>query len=283
MNAPSALETRSNQGQDTLMAKLTLTILGCGSSGGVPRLGGLWGDCDPTTPKNRRTRCSLLVSRTTDDGTTRVLIDTSPDMRQQLLNAGVGTLDAVVYTHGHADHVHGIDDLRMIVFNQKDRVAVWADAPTQERLMGSFGYAFVQPAGSPYPPILDLNTITGDTTISGAGGDITLTPFEVNHGAIDALGFRIKNAVYLPDVAEIPDDAWPYLENLDLWIVDALRRTPHPTHAHLSRTLEWIARTKPTRAVLTNMHIDLDYETLEAETPDHITPAFDGMTITMDD
>ena len=265
------------------MAKLTFTILGCGSSGGVPRLGDLWGDCDPTNPKNRRTRCSLMVERTTDNGTTRVLIDTSPDMRQQLLNAGVGTLDAVVYTHGHADHVHGIDDLRMIVFNQKDRVNVWADGPTQERLYGSFGYAFVQPAGSPYPPILDMHTIDGDVTISGAGGDITLSPFEVDHGAIDALGFRIKNVAYLPDVAEIPDAAWPHIEGLDLWIVDALRRKPHPTHAHLDRTLDWIARAKPKQAVLTNMHIDLDYATLQAETPDHITPAFDGITITLDD
>ena len=265
------------------MAKLTFTILGCGSSGGVPRLGGLWGDCDPKNPKNRRTRCSLLVERTTENGTTRVLIDTSPDMRQQLLTAGVGTLDAVLYTHGHADHVHGIDDLRMIVFNQKDRVPVWADGPTQERLYGSFGYAFTQPPNSSYPPILDMFTIDGDVTISGAGGDITLTPFEVDHGSIDALGFRIKNVAYLPDVAKIPDDAWPHLKGLDLWIVDALRRTPHPTHAHLERTLKWIEQVKPKQAVLTNMHIDLDYETLKAETPDHITPAFDGMKIELDD
>ena len=265
------------------MAKLTFTILGCGSSGGVPRLGGLWGDCDPTNPKNRRTRCSLLAERTTDQGTTRVLIDTSPDMRQQLLNAGVGQLDAVLFTHGHADHVHGIDDLRMIVFNQKTRVPVWADGPTQERLYGSFGYAFIQPAGSNYPPILDMFTIDGDVTISGAGGDITFTPFEVEHGTIDALGFRIKNVAYLPDVATIPDASWSFVLNLDLWIVDALRRTPHPTHAHLERTLEWIEQVKPKQAVLTNMHIDLDYETLKAETPDHITPAFDGMKIELDD
>ncbi len=265
------------------MAKLTFTILGCGSSGGVPRLGGLWGECDPTNPKNRRTRCSLLVERTTDNGTTRVLIDTSPDMRQQLLNAGVGTLDAVLYTHSHADHVHGIDDLRMIVFNQKTHVPVWADGPTQERLYASFAYAFIQPQGSPYPPILDMHTIDGNVTISGAGGDITFAPFEVDHGAIEALGFRIKNVAYLPDVASISDSEWHNVENLDVWIVDALRRTPHPTHAHLERTLEWIAKAQPKRAVLTNMHIDLDYETVAAETPDHITPAFDGMTIELDD
>ena len=265
------------------MAELTFTILGCGSSGGVPRLGGLWGACDPDNPKNRRRRCSLLVERTDGDGITRVLIDTSPDMRQQLLDAGIGDLDAVVYTHGHADHVHGIDDLRMIVFNKRQEVDVWADGATQDRLYGSFGYAFTQPDGSPYPPILKMHTIDGDLTVSGAGGDITLTPFKVSHGSIDALGFRIRNVAYLPDVAEIYDAAWNTLTGLDIWIVDALRRTPHPTHAHLERTLQWIERVAPKRAVLTNMHIDLDYATLLAETPDHIEPAYDGLRLTVPD
>ena len=265
------------------MAELTFTILGCGSSGGVPRLGGLWGACDPDNPKNRRRRCSLLVERTDGDGITRVLIDTSPDMRQQLLDAGIGDLDAVVYTHGHADHVHGIDDLRMIVFNKRQEVDVWADGATQDRLYGSFGYAFTQPDGSPYPPILKMHTIDGDLTVSGAGGDITLTPFKVSHGSIDALGFRIRNVAYLPDVAEIYDAAWKTLTGLDIWIVDALRRTPHPTHAHLERTLQWIERVAPKRAVLTNMHIDLDYATRLAETPDHIEPAYDGLRLTVPD
>lgn len=264
------------------MATLTFTILGCGSSGGVPRLGGHWGDCDPENPKNRRSRCSLLITRQNSGGVTRVLIDTSPDLRAQLLEAGIGELDAVVYTHAHADHVHGIDDLRMIVFNMRRRLPVWADGPTQESLYSRFGYAFVQPAGSAYPPILDMNPIEGDVTIEGAGGAITLTPFEVEHGTIDALGFRIGDLVYLPDVAEIPDAAWRHLEGLDCWIVDALRRTPHPTHAHLERSLEWIEKARPRRAVLTNMHIDLDYETVKAETPPHVTPAFDGMTIVYD-
>lgn len=262
------------------MGQRRFTILGCGSSGGVPRLGGLWGDCDPNNPKNRRQRCSLLVEQDGPGGTTRVLIDTSPDLRNQLLGAGVGTLDAVIYTHGHADHVHGIDDLRQIFFNTRKRLPVWADGPTQERLLGGFGYVFIQPSGSPYPPILDLHTINGDVTIDGAGGPITFTPFEVGHGSIDALGFRMGDVAYLPDVAEIYDAAWPVLENLDCWIVDALRRTPHPTHAHLARTLEWIEKVRPKQAVLTNMHIDLDYATLDAETPDHITPAYDGMTLT---
>lgn len=265
------------------MADLTFTILGCGSSGGVPRLGGHWGECDPTNPKNRRRRCSLLVERTDTSGTTRVLIDTSPDMRSQLLDANVGDLDAVVFTHGHADHVHGIDDLRMIVFNRREKLDVWADGPTQERLFGSFGYAFTQPEGSPYPPILKMHTIDGDVVIDGAGGTITLQPIKIGHGSIDALGFRINSLAYLPDVAEIYDSAWEALTDLEIWIVDTLRRTPHPSHAHLDRTLEWITRAAPARAVLTNMHIDLDYATLAAETPDHIEPAYDGMKLVLRD
>ncbi|MEL6410519.1 MAG: MBL fold metallo-hydrolase [Pseudomonadota bacterium] len=265
------------------MAELRFTILGCGSSGGVPRLGGKWGDCDPENPRNKRRRCSMLVERVTDSGTTRVLIDSSPDMRQQLLDANVGDLDAVVFTHGHADHTNGIDDLRMIVFNMRARLPVWADGDTQNGLLSRFGYAFVQPEGSPYPPILDLHTIDGAITIEGQGGAIKLDPFEVNHGSIDALGFRIGGLAYLPDVLSIPDASWPALENLDVWILDALRREPHPTHVHLDLALEWMERVAPKRGVLTNMHIDLDYQTVADETPEHITPAFDGMVITLQD
>ncbi|PTX53464.1 phosphoribosyl 1,2-cyclic phosphate phosphodiesterase [Gemmobacter caeni] len=259
------------------------TILGCGSSGGVPRIGGDWGDCDPMNPKNRRRRCSMLVERIGPEGTTRVLIDTSPDMREQLLDAGVGTLDAVVFTHSHADHVHGIDDLRQIVFNLRRRLPVWADGPTQGALIDRFGYAFVQPAGSPYPPILDLNTIDGDFTIDGAGGPIVLTPFLADHGSIDALGFRIGGLAYLPDAVAIPEASWPALAGLEIWVLDALRRKPHPTHAHLALALEWMTRAAPRRGVLTNMHLDLDYETLAAELPPHIEPAFDGMVLELPD
>ncbi|WP_417601079.1 MBL fold metallo-hydrolase [Pararhodobacter oceanensis] len=261
------------------MALLRATILGCGSSGGVPRLGGEWGACDPENPRNRRRRCSMLLERDGPGGTTRVLIDTSPDMRDQLLGAGVGELDAVAYTHSHADHVHGIDDLRMIVFNTRKRLPVWADGPTQDALLSRFGYAFVQPAGSPYPPILDLHTIDGAFTIEGAGGPITLHPFRADHGSMDALGFRVGDLAYLPDVVRIPEESWRMLEGLECFVVDALRRKPHPTHAHLALTLEWIERAAPKRAVLTNMHVDLDYATLEAETPEHITPAYDGLVI----
>lgn len=264
------------------MSRLRFTILGCGSSGGVPRLGGHWGACDPENPKNHRRRCSMLVERHSDDGITRVLIDTSPDLRNQLLDAGIGRLDGVVFTHQHADHVHGIDDLRMVVFNLRRRLPVWADGPTQDALISRFGYAFVQPEGSPYPPILDLHTLSGPVTISGEGGDITLTPFRVGHGSIDSLGLRVAGLAYLPDVSEMYPESWEAVKDLDVWVLDALRRDPHPTHSHLSQSLEWIERAAAKNAVLTNMHNDLDYETVCAETPAHITAAYDGMVIELD-
>ncbi|MCE6959416.1 MBL fold metallo-hydrolase [Cereibacter sphaeroides] len=264
------------------MARLRCTILGCGSSGGVPRLGGHWGDCDPANPKNRRRRCSMLIERIEDGGTTRVLIDTSPDLHPQLLDAGVGVLDAVAWTHAHADHVHGIDDLRQIVFNMQKRLPVWADPVTQDSLLTRFGYAFTQPAGSLYPPILDLNTIDGPFEITGAGGTIRLQPFEVSHGPTDALGFRVGGMAYLPDVVSIPEESWPHLDGLKMWVLDTLRRRPHPTHVHLERALEWIDRARPERAILTNMHIDLDYETLAAELPAHVVPAYDGLSFDLD-
>lgn len=266
-----------------MMAELRFTILGCGSSGGVPRIGGIWGECDPANPRNRRRRCSLLVERVTATGRTTVLIDTSPDMREQLLDAGVGALDGVVYTHSHADHTNGIDDLRQIVFHTGHRIPVWADGPTQDALLSRFGYAFVQPAGSPYPPILRLNAIEGPVTVEGVGGPVTLQPFTVGHGATDALGFRVGPLAYLPDAVVIPESSWPVLTGLDCFVVDALRRKPHPTHAHLALALEWIARAQSRRAVLTNMHIDLDHATLLRELPPNVLPAHDGMVITYDE
>ena len=261
------------------MTEYVFTILGCGSSGGVPRIGGHWGECDPKNPKNARRRCSMLVQRVGIDGTTTVLIDTSPDMRQQLLDAKIAQLDAVIYTHDHADHMHGIDDLRMIVINRRERLPVYSDAPTKSSLMMRFGYAFETPEGSSYPPILVHKDLEDKTTINGAGGPIEFTPIPVVHGHMGALGFRVGGMAYIPDVSDIPDSSWKHLNNLDIWVLDALRRTPHPSHSHLENSLEWIARSKTNTAVLTNLHTDLDYTDLGRETPENVEPAFDGMVL----
>lgn len=259
------------------------TVLGCGSSGGVPRLGNRWGACDPENPKNRRRRCALLIERDGPDGTTRVLIDTGPDLVPQLLTADVGELDGVLYTHPHADHIHGIDDLRQIVYNMGRIMPIWADRPTANALLDRFGYIFETPEGSSYPPICELHHIGGPFTVTGAGGALHFTPFEVDHGGIPALGFRVAGEdgglIYLPDVLMIPEAAWPLLETPEIFICDALRHTPHPSHAHLALALEWIARSGAKRGVLTNMHIDMDYAEVARETPDHVDPAFDGMVI----
>lgn len=257
------------------------TILGCGSSGGVPRLGGHWGACDRSEPKNRRQRCSLLVEQDGPEGTTQVLIDTTPDMRNQLLDANVGRLDGVVFTHAHADHCHGIDDLRMIVINMRERLQIWADGGTRKNLEHRFDYVFVQPEWSSYPPILQMNEIDGPFKVDGPGGPIEFTPLRVDHGDIEALGFRVGNVAYLPDVSHIPDATWDLLEGLDIWILDSLRYAPHPSHANVETALAWIEKAKPARAVLTNMHNDLDYATLSAEVPETVTLAFDGRVLTV--
>ena len=262
---------------------LRFTILGCGSSGGVPRLGGHWGACDPSDRRNRRRRCSLLVERTGPGGVTRVLIDTSPDMREQLLDAGVGELDGVVWTHPHADHVHGIDDLRMIAFNRRALLDVWADEPTYAALRAHFGYAFETPPGSSYPPILRRHPIEGPVRVEGAGGPVTLAPLPVEHGEMPALGFRVGGLAYMPDVKVIPDATAARLKGLEVWVLDALRRMPHPSHFALDDALGWIARLRPRRAILTNMHVDLDWATVDSETPDHVTPAHDGMVVELAD
>lgn len=260
---------------------LRLTVLGCGSSAGVPRIGGYWGACDRSNPKNRRRRCSLLVERRGDGGTTRVLIDTSPDLREQLLDAGVGELDAVLYTHDHADHTNGIDELRQVALNMRRLVSVWADEHTAEILLARFGYCFNSPPGSDYPPILKLHRLSAGEPVEvrGAGGTIAALPFELHHGKVRALGFRINGAAYTPDLNDIPDESLEALSGLDLWIVDALRATPHPTHFSVDDALEWVERLKPGRAVLTNMHIDLDYAALAERLPPNVEPAYDGMTL----
>lgn len=261
-----------------------ITLLGCGSSGGVPRVGQGWGACDPAEPRNRRRRCSALVEREGADGITRVLIDTSPDLREQLLTAGVDHLDGVILTHDHADHTHGLDDLRPLTILNRRRLDVFADAPTARSMLNRFSYCFVQPGGSSYPPILNLHEVrTGETiTIEGRGGALAFQTFRLHHGDIDCLGLKVSNAVYSPDVNGIPEESIAALSGLDLWILDALRPTRHPSHFSLPEALDWIVRMAPRRAVLTNLHTDLDYRTLAASLPEAVEPAFDGLRLTLD-
>ncbi len=266
---------------------IRLTILGCGSSGGVPRIGEgapRWGDCDPNHPKNRRSRCSVLVEQGEGEAVTRILVDTSPDMREQLIRQNVGKLDAVLMTHDHADQTHGIDDLRMVAYNMRKRVPVWADSATLEVLMTRFAYCFTQLPGSGYPAILDAHLIAAELpalTIDGAGGPITVQPFLQRHGSINSLGFRFADIAYTSDANGIYDESWKALKGVHTWVVDALRYSEHPSHANVDTALSWLDRAQVTRGVLTNLHIDLDYETLKAELPDHVEPAFDGMVVTV--
>ncbi len=262
---------------------LSLTILGCGSSAGVPRPALGWGACDPTNPKNRRRRCSLLVERSADSGMTRILIDTSPDLREQLIGAGVDHLDAVFLTHEHADQTHGIDDLRSVVLHQRRRIPVYLSQSTAKDIMHRFSYCFVSPSGSDYPPILTQHSIEAGESrgIEGKGGSLVLSAFLLQHGNIPALGYRIAGAAYTPDVNDIPRESWRFLENLDLWIIDGLRYTGHPSHFSVNDALSWIDRFKPRRAVITNMHSDLDYEVLRQSLPPNVLPAYDGMHLTV--
>lgn len=267
--------------------RLEAVILGSGSSSGVPRLGGPdgagdWGACDPANPKNRRRRCSLLVRRKGAQGETSVLVDTAPDLREQLLDAHVARLDSVLITHDHADQLHGIDDLRAVAYLMRRRLDVHADHGTLDRIRRRFGYCFETPEGSEYPPILTARGIAvpfHPLTIEGAGGPVTVTIFEQTHGRIHSLGFRFGPIAYSSDVNHLSDEAFAALEGVEIWIVDALRYAPHPTHANVATALEWIARVKPRHAVLTNLHIDLDYETLKRELPPGVEPAYDGLVV----
>ena len=263
---------------------LTLTILGCGSSAGVPRPALGWGACDPANPKNRRRRCALLAERQSDNGVTRVVIDTSPDLREQLIDAEVDHIDAVFLTHEHADQTHGIDDLRSVVLHQRRRIPVYLNQSTAKHILLRFAYCFTAPPGSDYPPILDNLTIEAGESraIEGKGGSLSLTAFDLQHGNIPALGYRIGDAAYTPDVNDIPRESWAALENLDLWIIDGLRYTGHPSHFSVNDALSWIDRFKPKRAVITNMHSDLDYEVLRLSLPPNVIPAYDGMRLTLD-
>ncbi len=259
---------------------IKITILGCGSSGGVPRVGFGWGACNPKNEKNRRTRCSLLIEKQVKSEKISVLIDTGPDIRQQMLSADVQNLDAILYTHHHADHVHGIDDLRTLAYKKRSKIPVWADFSTQKRLNQGFGYIFSTPKNSKYPAICELNLIKKDEIkIDSSKASIKFLPLLVNHGEIDALAFKFDNIVYMPDVLDIYPDTWRQLQDLDLLIIDALRRDPHPSHTHLEKTLGWLQELKPKKAILTNLHNDLDYDLLKKELPDEIEPAYDGWNV----
>ncbi|MNS43351.1 putative hydrolase [compost metagenome] len=257
--------------------ELEIVILGCGSSGGVPRGDGDWGDCDPNEPKNRRTRCSMLARRHGPDGATSVLIDTSPDLRQQALAAEIRHVDAVLYTHDHADQTHGIDDLRVFAIHARRRIQAWMDPATHHALTKRFDYIFESQHG--YPAILEARRIPphGEAWgVDGAGGPIPVVTFDQVHGPIRSVGYRLGPIAYSSDVSDLDEAALEAVRGADLWIIDALRYTPHPTHAHVDKALDWIARADVGRAVLTNLHIDLDYTALRDSLPDNVEVAFDG-------
>ena len=248
---------------------MRVTILGCGTSTGVPRLPGDWGVCDPTNPKNRRRRSSILV----EQGETTLLVDCGPDMRAQLLDAAVARLDAVLVTHDHADHTHGIDDLRGYYMAQGAEIPLYADKEALARLETRFDYIFRSRHG--YPPICRGHVIDGPFRV----GAVEIVPFRQIHGRIFSLGFRFGDIAYSTDLNDLPEESFEALEGVRLWIVDALRYREHPTHAHLSRTLDWIARLRPERAILIHMSNQLDYETLRRELPEGVEPGYDGLVI----
>lgn len=250
---------------------MRVTILGCGTAGGVPQIGGEWGVCDPDEPRNRRLRPSILV----EQGEARLLVDASPDLRFQALRAGFDRLDAVLFTHAHADHTNGIDDLRYVVRRMGHRIDTYADGRTLRDLTARFGYIFGQADQKLYPPILNGRVIDGPFEVAG----LPIVPFTQTHGPIDTLGFRFGPIAYSTDLMDLPDAAFAALEGVEVWIVDALSPHPHPTHSHLEQTLEWIERVKPKRAILTHMNVTMDYATVARLTPDHVEPAYDGMVI----
>ncbi len=262
-------------------------ILGCGSSGGVPRVGGDWGVCDPAEPKNRRTRCSLYVeywdgeTMPPTQDRTAVLIDTSPDLREQCLKADIKRIDALLYTHDHADQSHGIDDLRAIAYRMKKRIPTFMDTHTKEHVYKRFEYCFELPEGRVHPPILELQELIkgGDrVVIEGAGGSLPIDVLGLSHGPTPALGFIFgEKLAYTPDVWDIPEASFKMLGGIDTWITDALRYNDHPTHAHADKSLAWQAKVKAKHGILTNLHIDMDYEVLKAELFGNIQPAYDGM------
>ena len=255
---------------------MRVTMLGCGPSWGVPRIGGSWGACDPADPRNRRRRVSVLVE---EEGGAALLIDTSPDLREQLLDAQVKRIDAVLFTHAHADHLHGIDDLRSVNWLMQRGIPIFASAQTLSEINQRFGYVFdpVKPdrRSAYYKPVLQPQVIDGPFEAAG----IPVMPFLQDHGFSQTLGFRIGDFAYSTDVIRLDEGAFAALRGVRLWIVDCIRREAHVTHSHLAQTLAWIARVKPSRAVLTHMDESLDYATLARELPSGVEPGHDGLVI----
>ena len=261
------------------------TILGCGSSPGVPRITGDWGACDPSNPRNRRTRAALLVEQIGPGGRTTVVIDTGPDFREQMIAAKVANIDAVLYSHAHADHLHGIDDLRGFVIQHHRQVPIWADVQTMARIREGFGYCLESPQGSMYPPIVVPNLIEpadAPVVIRGAGGTILFQPLLQVHGSIHSLGFRVGDVAYCSDVSDFPPKTVARLGKLDLLIIDALQYRFHSSHLSLEMALGWIKKLAPRRGILTHMHVPLDYDTVMNETPENVEPAYDRMVIEFD-
>jgi phosphoribosyl 1,2-cyclic phosphate phosphodiesterase len=252
---------------------MRLVMLGSGTSSGVPRIGvdgGDWGACDPANPRNRRRRVSVLVEH--ED--VRLLVDTSPDLREQLLEADVGWLTAVLYTHDHADHCHGIDDLRALFHAAGVEIDCYMDRSTRASLRTRFSYVFQGRSG--YPATARAHLLDAEMRF----GTMIVRPFRQAHGPVHSSGFRFEAGgqaiAYSTDVDGLPDESWPLLVGLDLWVVDALRRTPHPTHSHLAQTLDWISRARPSEAWLTHMDQSMDHDALLAELPAGVTPGYDG-------
>ena len=263
------------------MAKtLTVRILGSGCSTGVPRVDGYWGACDPQNPKNRRSRCSAWFGLSDDNGLTSVVIDTAPDFREQMIRAAVPHIDAILWTHDHADQTHGLDDMRAFTFARGRPIDGYMDEATHATLTGRFGYVFKGNLG--YPPVCVPHLIPHHGTpwsISGEGGGMPVVTFDQAHGPIRSVGYRIGDIAYSSDISDMPEDSFDALQGLKVWIVDALRYKPHPTHSHLEKTLGWVERVKPERAILTNLHQDMDYEALKAILPAGVEPGFDQMEV----
>ncbi|WP_296100420.1 MBL fold metallo-hydrolase [uncultured Agrobacterium sp.] len=257
------------------------TILGCSSSPGVPRINGDWGACDPTNPKNRRTRAAFLIEQISPDGgVTTVVVDTGPDFREQMIAAGVKAIDAVIYTHHHADHLHGIDDLRGYFITSGSRIPIYAEPDTMQRIRDGFPYCLETPAGSNYPPIVKPNLIEDldqDIVIEGEGGPLRIRPHLQQHGDIVSLGFRVGDVAYCTDVSDFPPESVEKLQNLDTIVIDTLQYRYHPSHLSLEQSLGWIETLGAKHAILTHMHTPLDYETVLRETPDHVEPGYDQM------